>query len=148
MRFKLWILALLTSGLAHPAAFGEDITGTWLFKAGADQRACDLSGTMTISAPSETGIRTCSFVSTSVCENLSIDKVQMQQSCRITPQAKSFIIRSKVITSITDGYDAEQYLADHFVVKPSVPKEMKGIWQDAQGAARVIFWRDDAQPVS
>ena len=57
-------------------------------------------------------------------------------------------MRSTVVGTLTEGYNVGNYLADHFIVKPTSPKEMKGIWQDTRYSAPVIFWRDDALPVS
>lgn len=140
--------SIVMIGLAAPTAAGQDITGAWSFRADVERKGCTLSGNMTISQPAENGTRTCSFVSIETCEAEPGLEIKMDQACRITPQAKSYIMRSKVIGTLTEGYSIGNYLADHFVVRPTGPKEMKGIWQDSQYSAPVIFWRDDALPVS
>lgn len=144
------LLALVTSlALAWPAGAEENITGAWSFKTDIKRKGCTITGNMTISPPEESGARTCSFVSTETC---SLDgdtgAWQMDQVCRITPQGDRYIFRSKVIGTLTDGYNAQNYLPDHFVVKPESDKRMTGIWQDSAYSAPVIFWRDDSLPVS
>lgn len=147
-RIRTLSLTLACAALLAPASFAQDITGAWSFKTDIKRKGCTITGNMTISPASENGARTCSFVSTEVCENAPGIAIVMDQTCRITPQAKNYIMRSQVIASQTEGYDKANYLADHFVVKSNGPKEMKGLWQDARFSARVIFWRNDALPVS
>lgn len=150
--FRSSVLMLMISALGAPTAFAQNITGVWSFKTDIQRKGCTITGNMSISPPTESGARTCSFVSREVCGSAPDIEVVMDQACKITPQGKSFIMRSTVIASQTDGYNIANYLADHFVVKPSspkeMPKEMKGIWQDARYSASVIFWREDALPVS
>lgn len=146
--FRLSALILLACAMGLPNARAQDITGAWSFKTDIQRKGCTITGNMSVSPPNESGARTCSFVSRETCDAQPDIDVVMDQSCKITPQAKSYIIRSKVIASQTEGYNIRNYLADHFVVKPSSPKEMKGIWQDARYSAPVIFWREDALPVS
>jgi len=148
MMSRLVILTILMLAFALPASQAQDICGAWSFKSEVKRKGCTLTGNMSISPASESGARTCSFVSNESCEYLPDINIKMDQSCRITPQGEHYIIRSKVIGTLTEGYETSRYLADHFVVKPTTPKEMKGIWQDARYSAPVIFWRDDALPVS
>lgn len=131
-----------------PSPQTQDITGAWSFKTKVKRKGCTLTGNMSISPPSESGARTCSFVSSESCEVNPERVISVEQTCRITPQADRYIIRSQVISSLTEGYSMTNYLPDHFVVKPTDPKEMKGIWQDAQYSAPVIFWRDENLAVS
>lgn len=142
------ILALLASGLIAPPLYAQNVTGAWSFRADVKRKGCTLSGNMTISEPAANGTRTCSFVSTETCEAIPDLNIKMDQACKITPQAESYIMRSTVVGTLTEGYNVGNYLADHFIVKPTSPKEMKGIWQDTRYSAPVIFWRDDALPVS
>lgn len=131
-----------------PTGFAQDITGAWSFETRVERKGCTLAGTMSISPASENGTRTCSFVSAETCDDEPEVSIRMDQSCRITPQSDNYIIRSKVIGTLTDGYSVSQYLADHFIVSPTSPKKMSGIWQDTQYSARVVFWRNDDLPVS
>ncbi|MEO0882611.1 MAG: hypothetical protein AAFY34_07725 [Pseudomonadota bacterium] len=140
--------ALSTLALATPAEAETNITGAWSFRANVKIKGCVLTGNMTISQPADNGIRTCSFVSTEACEYAPGESWQMDQACRVTPQGDKYIIRSKVIRSLTPGYSLQNYLPDHFVVEPESSSLMTGIWQDANYAAPVEFWRDDSLPVS
>lgn len=143
-----WLLGLATA-LALPAqAESNDIAGAWSFKTNIKRKGCTITGNMTISQPSETGTRTCSFVSREICQQDPDLSWQIEQSCRVTPQAEKYIIRSTVIASLTPGYPAANYLPDHFVVTPESAARMTGIWQDSQYAAPVVFWRDASLPVS
>ena len=148
MNVRLGLATLALCALATPASYAQDITGAWSFKSEVKRKGSTLTGSMTISRPDENGLRTCSFVSSETLVSEPDFNIQMDQSCRITPQGNNYIIRSKVIGTLTEGYSIGNYLADHFVVKPTSPKEMKGIWQDARYSAPVIFWRDDDLPVS
>jgi len=148
MIFRLGTLALLMLALAAPASYAQDIIGAWSFKSEVKRKGSTLTGNMTISAANERGVRTCSFVSSETLASVPDLNIKMDQACRITPQGNSYIMRSTVIGTLTEGYNVGNYLADHFVVKPTNPKEMKGIWQDARFSAPVIFWRDEALPVS
>ena len=131
-----------------PKSFAQDITGAWSFETRVERKGCTLKGNMSISPAQENGTRTCSFVSSETCDSDPDILIKMDQTCRITPQSDSYIIRSKVIGTLTEGYSVSNYLADHFIVSPSSPKEMRGIWQDERYSANVVFWRDDALPVS
>ena len=146
--FRVWVILFVAVWQTGSAAFAEDITGTWAFESAVDGRTCKLSGTMEISSASENGIRSCAFKSTSVCDFNPPLTVQMEQTCRITPQGASFIIRSKVIGTLTDGYDVNDYLADHFIVKPSGSGKMEGLAQDDLSASRVVFWRNENASIS
>lgn len=143
------VAALLTMA-AFPASAeaSENISGAWSFRADVKQKGCTLTGNMTISQPAENGTRICSFVSRETCEYAPDEAWQMDQTCRVTPQGVKFIIRSKVLRSLTPGYSKDNYLPDHFVVEPESSSLMRGIWQDANFAAPVEFWRDDNLPVS
>ena len=141
-------IGLSLPGALAPAAQAQDITGTWSFKTKVKRKGCTLTGNMSISPPAENGTRTCSFVSSESCELSPERAISVEQTCRITPQADRYIIRSQVISSLTEGYSIASYLPDHFVVKPTNPKEMKGIWQDTQYSAPVTFWRDENLAVS
>lgn len=142
------LLASLVAALSSQTVLAQDITGAWSFKSEVKRKGCTITGNMSISPPNETGIRTCAFVSTETCAAQPDINIQMDQTCRITPQGNSYIMRSQVIGTLTEGYNVANYLADHFIVKPTNTKEMKGIWQDARFSAPVIFWRDEALPVS
>jgi len=148
MNVRLGLLTLALCALALPTSYAQDITGAWSFKSEVKRKGSTLTGSMTISRPDENGVRTCSFVSSETLVSEPNLNIKMDQSCRITPQGDSYIMRSKVIGTLTEGYNIGNYLADHFVVKPNSPQEMKGIWQDARYSAPVIFWRDDNLPVS
>ena len=145
-RFTLMV-ALAVLGLPV-VSFAENVTGAWSFKTDIARKGCTITGNMTISVPNENGSRTCSLVSTETCHAAPEDSWRVDQTCRITPQGESLIIRSKVRGSLTEGYDAANYLADHFVVRPESSQKMSGIWQDRNYSAPVIFWRDDGLPVS
>ncbi|MEO1476258.1 MAG: hypothetical protein AAFS13_07730 [Pseudomonadota bacterium] len=129
-------------------AQANEIAGAWSFRTDVKAKGCTLTGNMTISQAEENGSRTCSFVSTETCGGVLDMSWQMDQSCRVTPDGESLIIRSKVIRSLTPGYSVTNYLPDHFVVEPESSTLMTGIWQDANFAAPVEFWRDDSLPVS
>lgn len=131
-----------------PFGYAQNISGAWSFKSELTRKGCTLTGNMTISPAAENGIRTCSFVSIETCEAFFEGPIKMDQSCRITPQGDGYIIRSQVVGTLTEGYNPANYLADHFIVRPSGPKEMKGISQDTRYSAPVIFWRDEDLPVS
>ena len=143
------MLALgLLSGLAAPASLAEDIGGAWSFETNIKAKGCTITGNMSISAADEDGIRTCSFVSSETCKFDPDQSWQVDQSCRIIPSGPKYIIRSTVIGSLTEGYSAAGYLPDHFIVQPESPKRMTGLWQDSNFTASVVFWRDEALPVS
>ncbi|MEM9667569.1 MAG: hypothetical protein AAF950_01480 [Pseudomonadota bacterium] len=145
-----WVILIAISvlGLASAAQANEDISGAWSFRTDVKAKECTLTGNMTISQPEENGSRTCSFVSRESCEYAPGISWQMDQACRITPQGNKLIIRSEVIRSLTPGYSVSNYLPDHFVVEPQSQSLMTGVWQDANYAAPVEFWRDDSLPVS
>lgn len=145
---RLAVMATLAVTFAQPKSLAEDITGAWSFRADVVHKGCTLTGNMSISLPEENGVRTCSFVSTETCKAFQDINIKMDQVCRITPQGESYIIRSEVLGTLTEGYSVSNYLADHFVVRPQSSREMKGIWQDAEYSASVLFWRDDNLPVS
>ncbi|MEM6900720.1 MAG: hypothetical protein AAF583_13220 [Pseudomonadota bacterium] len=143
------VLALASVFMLLPAANAQDtVSGAWSFRADVRQKGCVLTGSMTISQPAPNGTRTCSFVSRETCEYAPDTSWQMDQTCKITPQGEKMIIRSKVVRSLTPGYSIQNYLPDHFVVEPESNSLMTGIWQDANFAAPVEFWRDDSLPVS
>ena len=149
MKLTIFALAILSFGAADVGlANAQDITGAWSFETDIKRKGCIITGNMTISAPEENGIRTCSFVSRETCDIDPDQSWQIDQTCRIVPQGPKYIIRSKVEASLTDGYAAANYLPDHFVVEPESPKRMTGLWQDRNFAAPVVFWRDEALPVS
>lgn len=129
-------------------AYAQDIAGAWSFQTDIKRKGCTISGNMTISQADESGIRTCSFVSSESCEIAPDASWEIDQTCRIVPQGPKYIIRSKVEGSLTDGYAITNYLPDHFVVEPESPIRMTGLWQDRNFAAPVVFWRDEALPVS
>lgn len=143
----VFLAALAVLGLPI-TAFAENVRGAWSFKTDIARKGCTITGNMTISVPNESGIRTCSFVSTETCSAAPDQSWQIDQTCRITPQGESLIIRSKVRSSLTEGYNVANYLPDHFVVRPESSQSMTGIWQDRNYSAPVVFWRDDALPVS
>lgn len=145
---RAFVLVALTGALCAQLATAQDITGAWSFKTEIKRKGCTITGNMTISPPRENGARTCAFVSTETCEVQPDISVVIDQTCTITPQVKNYIMRSTVIDTQTEGYNAARYLPDHFIVKSTSPKEMKGIWQDARYSAPVIFWRNDALAVS
>ncbi|MEM8637014.1 MAG: hypothetical protein AAGF33_18775 [Pseudomonadota bacterium] len=146
---RLAVLALASVSMLLPAASAQDaVSGAWSFRADVRQKGCVLTGNMTISQPAQNGTRTCSFVSRETCEDIPDTSWQMDQTCKITPQGDKMIIRSKVVRSLTPGYSIQNYLPDHFVVEPESSSLMTGIWQDANFAAPVEFWRDDSLPVS
>lgn len=138
---------LVSLALAAPA-LAQDIGGAWSFRTDIKRKGCTITGNMNISPPAENGARTCAFVSSETCSAQPEQSWQMDQTCRVTKQGESYIIRSRVMGSLTEGYDAAFYLPDHFVVKPENARRMSGIWQDKRYSANVIFWRDDALPVS
>lgn len=141
------ILFLLLAGLCLPAS-AYDITGAWSFRTDIKRKGCEITGNMSIQPADEDGIRTCSFVSREVCGGDPDLSWQIEQSCRITPQAGRFLIRSEVIASLTEGYSGASYLPDHFNVRPESQTRMNGLWQDKMFSAPVLFWRDDNTPVS
>jgi hypothetical protein len=148
MNIKLSIITGLSLACLIPTSLAQDITGAWSFETRVERKGCTLTGNMSISPADKNGIRTCSFVSNETCQSEPGISIKMDQACRITPQSDSYIIRSKVIGTLTEGYSISNYLADHFTVSPTSAKEMRGIWQDARYSSRVVFWRDDDLPVS
>ncbi len=140
--------ALIASGLYAPASFGQDIGGAWSFKTEIKRKGCTITGNMSISSADDDNIRTCSFISTETCGRDPDRSWQIDQTCRIIPTGPKYIIRSTVIASLTDGYPASNYAPDHFIVEPDSPTQMTGLWQDRFYTAPVIFWRDEALPVS
>ena len=142
------LLALVVAGAGNETATAQDISGAWSFETEIKRKGCTITGNMSISAPDENQIRTCSFVSRETCDIDPEQSWQIDQTCRIVPQARKFIIRSKVVGSLTEGYAANRYLPDHFIVEPESPNRMTGLWQDRNFSAPVVFWRDEALPVS
>lgn len=148
---RLSLLALCLCGFLPqlPATAQQaDVTGAWSFQTDIKRKGCTITGNMTISVPATNGTRTCSFVSTETCQAVPDQAWQIDQTCRVTPQDENLIIRSQVKGSLTEGYNVANYLPDHFVVRPENSQKMTGIWQDSAFSAPVIFWRDDALPVS
>jgi len=145
---RLLLASACLMGICVPASFGEDISGAWSFKTEIKRKGCTIVGNMSISTTDEDGIRTCSFVSRETCEIEPDLSWQVDQSCRIVPNGPKYIIRSKVIGSLTEGYSAASYAPDHFIVEPDGPSRMTGLWQDRNFTAPVVFWRDEALPVS
>lgn len=149
MRYALLAIGLSFGALMLPAnAQQANVTGAWSFQTDIKRKGCTIVGNMTISLPAENGTRTCAFVSTETCKANPDQSWQVEQTCRITPQNESLIIRSKVEGTLTEGYNVANYLPDHFVLRPESSMKMTGIWQDSAYSAPVIFWRDDALPVS
>lgn len=141
-------LIIFISVMMTQTVAAQDITGAWSFKTDIERKGCTITGNMSITRPDEDGARTCSFVSTEICEFMPEREITVDQACRITSEDERYIIRSEVIGSLTEGYDIGNYLPDHFVVKPESPERMTGFWQDRNYAAPVVFWRDEALPVS
>ncbi len=142
------LFALTIVGAGNGMAAAQDIGGAWSFKTDIERKGCSITGNMSISAPDENQIRTCSFVSRETCDFDPEQSWQVDQTCRIVPQERAYIIRSKVVGSLTEGYSASGYLPDHFIVEPQSPTRMTGLWQDRNFSAPVVFWRDEALPVS
>ena len=109
------LFALAVAGAEGGTANAQDISGAWSFKTEIKRKGCTITGNMSISAPDENQIRTCSFVSRETCDIDPEQSWQIDQTCRIVPQARKYIIRSKVVGSLTDGYLASRYLPDHFI---------------------------------
>ncbi|MEL7129784.1 MAG: hypothetical protein AAGK23_09570 [Pseudomonadota bacterium] len=144
---RVFLISGLAFAIICPAAQAE-IRGGWSFKTDIKRKGCTITGNMSVSAENNDGLRTCSFVSEERCEIEPDISWKVEQTCRITPQGTRFIIRSQVIQSLTPGYSADSYLPDHFVVSPDGPNTMRGLWQDKNYAAPVIFWRDESLPIS
>ncbi|MEL6324770.1 MAG: hypothetical protein AAFQ84_11140 [Pseudomonadota bacterium] len=130
-----------------PAA-AQDMAGAWSFRTDVERKGCRIEGNMTISPANDSGIRTCAFVSKETCGDDPALSWQIEQSCRIIPQADRHLIQSTVISSLTEGYDVSLYLPDHFILKQSSPTRMDGLWRDTQYSAPVVFWRDENTPIS
>ncbi len=145
---RVFLATVCLTGLGTPIGVAEDISGAWSFKTEIKRKGCTIIGNMSISSADNDGIRTCSFVSRETCEIDPEASWSVDQSCRIVPNGPKYIIRSKVIGSLTEGYSAASYAPDHFIVEPDSPTQMNGLWQDRNFAAPVIFWRDEALPVS
>jgi len=148
MKRLFTVAAISLSGAPMGLADAQDIGGAWSFETNIERKGCTISGNMSISSADENGIRTCSFVSRETCEINPEVSWQIDQTCRIVPQGQKYIIRSKVEASLTSGYRAENYLPDHFIVEPEGSTRMTGLWQDRNFTAPVVFWRDEALPVS
>ena len=147
---KRFICLALISGLATPAATiadTQDISGAWSFETVIRKKGCTITGLMHIE-PELDGTRSCSFMASEVCEDFPEDRITVEQSCRIIRQGNFYLIRSRVLQSLTEGYSSAAYLPDHFTVKPVNQTRMKGTWYDRNYSDAVTFWRDEEAPIS
>jgi len=138
----------LAAMIAMPAA--ADVTsGKWAFRTDIADKGCTITGTMEIGPPvdGETS-RACRFVSTEICGPSDLLPATMEQSCRVIWQSNFLLIRSEVVSSLTEGVNPDFYMPDHFTLTETSATEMSGTWYDRLYRDAVRFWRPTPIPVS
>ncbi len=142
------ILAVVAfAGLPTASAQGPE--GLWGFRTDIVEKGCTIQGQMSIEPlAGDNTVRACRFVSAETCGPEDPEPTKMEQACRIVAQGEFLLIRSEVVTSLTQGVSADYYLPDHFTIKPSAPGRMSGTWYDRNYRDEVEFWRMKTAPSS
>lgn len=147
MKGLITSLALLIGMAISPTATAGEIGGVWSFETEIKKKGCTITGNMHIELEID-GVRQCSFTSSEVCVGFPEGRINVEQTCRILKQGSFYLIRSRFLQSLTEGYSGASYLPDHFAVKPAGPNRMNGTWHDSRYTDAVTFWRDKMAPNS
>ena len=148
---RLCILSMATmaslAGPPHAQAEPAEIGGVWSFETVIHDKGCTITGSMHIEVELD-GRRQCSFTSSEVCTAYPDERITVEQSCRILRQGSFYLIRSRFVRSLTEGYSGLTYLPDQFEVRLVNASRMKGTWHDTSYTDAVTFWRDKMAPSS
>lgn len=144
------LLALIMLSAFSAPAMAQDITGGWSFKTVIKEKGCQIEGNMSVYEDRDTGALACEFTSRETCDwDAETDEgTVIDQACRIYEQGDYYLFSSRVVQSLTLGYDPAGYLPDNFVVKPDGPERMSGHWYDRNYRDTVEFWRNRNTEIS
>jgi hypothetical protein len=134
---------------AATPAFGDDLTGNWLFGTSKfAQNDCQITGHITFNATSIKNTYTCKFESEQTCgpadDNLYI---RVQQVCTAQRVGNNVTIKATVDKVLERrpkiDHPELSYLADNFIVQMQTSLvEMIGQHNDELRQLKVRFWRD------